>query len=645
MRRQLPDLRTAFLGAFGWVGALAGAGHGLILPVTLGAVLAVSAIALGRWRGSGAGLALVAALVVFGAVATAAGVRHERLSHNPLSRLAELRAGAVLTGVVSDDPRTIQGRFGEEVLVRLDVREVEADGRFFRLREPVLLFARQDWLAVPLGATVRVGGHLGVASGSDVAAVLSTSSSPDIRAGPDPWWRASARVRAALRESVARLPPDRRALVPALVDGDDAALDPALADDFRTTGLTHLLAVSGTNLTLVVGFALVVARWCRVRGRWLYVVGRRRDPRVRPPRPRRAECPPRGGDGVGRPARHGGERRRPRHARARCRHHRAAPRRPRAGVGRRVRALGPRHGRHPAAGAGMAGRDGAMDAPLAGGGDRGARRRPARVHTSGRGHRRPGEPGRRGGEPARGSGGGPGDRARPARRHRDARLAGRRSRRRMGGRVVRGVDRRRGAAWLEPADRGDRLGERASRLGGPDRSLRGARRPCSAAARPPGDRPRVLRADGRRGAGQAPDAGLAALRVADGRLRRRSGRRPGPGHGGGPRGGGGRCRTRPTPDGPLSRRPRCPADSADRADALPCRPCGRPAGRARRQAGRCAVGESPPGPAGRCGPGAIRGRAGEPAAGRGAVRRDPPHRRPLAGAGVAAARLADARSG
>jgi competence protein ComEC len=80
-------------------------------------------------------------------------------------------------------------------------------------------------------------------------------------------------VRAALRASVAGLPPDRRVLVPALVDGDDAGLDPALADDFRTTGLTHLLAVSGTNLTLVVGFVLVVARWLHVRGRWLYLVG------------------------------------------------------------------------------------------------------------------------------------------------------------------------------------------------------------------------------------------------------------------------------------------------------------------------------------------------------------------------------------
>jgi competence protein ComEC len=102
---------------------------------------------------------------------------------------------------------------------------------------------------------------------------MSTSQAPDIRDPPDPWWRASARLRAALRDSVAGLPADRRVLVPALVDGDDAGLDPALGDDFRTTGLTHLLAVSGTNLTLVVGFALVVARWLHVRGRWLYLVG------------------------------------------------------------------------------------------------------------------------------------------------------------------------------------------------------------------------------------------------------------------------------------------------------------------------------------------------------------------------------------
>jgi competence protein ComEC len=43
--------------------------------------------------------------------------------------------------------------------------------------------------------------------------------------------------------------------------------------DFQTTGLTHLLAVSGSNLTLVLGFVLSTARWLRVRGYGLAVVG------------------------------------------------------------------------------------------------------------------------------------------------------------------------------------------------------------------------------------------------------------------------------------------------------------------------------------------------------------------------------------
>jgi competence protein ComEC len=44
------------------------------------------------------------------------------------------------------------------------------------------------------------------------------------------------------------------------VDGDDAGLSEATQEDFRTTGLTHLLAVSGTNLTLLVSFLLLVGR-------------------------------------------------------------------------------------------------------------------------------------------------------------------------------------------------------------------------------------------------------------------------------------------------------------------------------------------------------------------------------------------------
>ena len=81
------------------------------------------------------------------------------------------------------------------------------------------------------------------------------------------------RVRAGLREAVRHRAAEPRALVPALVLGDTSAITPALEADFRTTGLTHLTAVSGANLTVLLGFMLIMARWAGVRGWWLRIVG------------------------------------------------------------------------------------------------------------------------------------------------------------------------------------------------------------------------------------------------------------------------------------------------------------------------------------------------------------------------------------
>jgi competence protein ComEC len=243
----------------------------MALPVGGGAALLAAAVAAIRHRHIAR--VLLAGLTVYAAVAFAAGVRYERVTHNPLVELAGQRAGATLSGTTVDDPRLIKGRFGDEALVRIQVRQMRTADVVVSLREPALVFGPRTWLSVPLGVRIQVWGHLAPSTDGEVAAVVSTSQAPDIRTGPDPWWRASGVVRAGLRDSVVRLPRDRRALVPALVDGDDAGLDPGLSDDFKATGLTHLLAVSGTNLTLVVGFALLVARWLRVRGRWLYVVG------------------------------------------------------------------------------------------------------------------------------------------------------------------------------------------------------------------------------------------------------------------------------------------------------------------------------------------------------------------------------------
>ena len=104
-------------------------------------------------------------------------------------------------------------------------------------------------------------------------ALLRPSGDAEVVDPPGPWWRAAgARSgrRCATRWRTAR--PTSGRWCRRWSTATTPRVDPDLQEAFRATGLTHLLAVSGTNLTLVVGFLLALARWCRVRGRWLHVV-------------------------------------------------------------------------------------------------------------------------------------------------------------------------------------------------------------------------------------------------------------------------------------------------------------------------------------------------------------------------------------
>ena len=215
----------------------------------------------------------LAAVLVAAGVVACAGVRQAVATDGPVADLAREQAAVEVVGRTTSDPRPVTGGFADRVAVRLQVREVGGRGKRYRLRAPVLVLGGAAWQRIDLGAEVATRGVLVPpeegAGAPDVSGVLVDAADPRLRSPPDPWWRGSSAVRASIRDAVAHRPDDQRALVPALVDGDDAGLDPDLEADFRTTGLTHLTAVSGTNLTLLVGFLLVVARWCRVRGRGL----------------------------------------------------------------------------------------------------------------------------------------------------------------------------------------------------------------------------------------------------------------------------------------------------------------------------------------------------------------------------------------
>ncbi|MEP7090212.1 MAG: DNA internalization-related competence protein ComEC/Rec2 [Nocardioidaceae bacterium] len=268
---RLPDLRAMLLGLSGWLGGLVALGlPGAVALALLAAATVVLVLRGRRGKAVVTGLACLLAAASVGA-ATAARVDANRTS--AVAVLAHRGAVGTLTGTVTSDPVTRSGRFGDYTLTRMSVSEALGRGVLHRTGVPVLVIADRDWAGVRLGARVRVAGRLGPASGADLAGVLSTGRPPTVLSRPGDLFAGAEAVRRGIRASVAWAPTDARSLVPALVVGDDQQMSPQVVEDFRTCGLTHLAAVSGTNLTLVVGFLLVLARWAGVRARGLVLVG------------------------------------------------------------------------------------------------------------------------------------------------------------------------------------------------------------------------------------------------------------------------------------------------------------------------------------------------------------------------------------
>jgi competence protein ComEC len=84
---------------------------------------------------------------------------------------------------------------------------------------------------------------------------------------------ASNRVRAVIARGAAHLPDDQAALTRGLVIGDDRDEPPAMLQRFRDAGLSHLTAVSGQNVALLLAAAGPLLRRMRPLARWAASIG------------------------------------------------------------------------------------------------------------------------------------------------------------------------------------------------------------------------------------------------------------------------------------------------------------------------------------------------------------------------------------
>ncbi|WP_455680944.1 ComEC/Rec2 family competence protein [Streptomyces chartreusis] len=116
------------------------------------------------------------------------------------------------------------------------------------------------WLTVLPSTRLRVTARLApsLSDGDRIAAVLRVreSAGTEVVGEPSAVQRLAGRLRGGLREATDGLPADARALLPGLVVGDTARITPELDEAFKETDLAHTLAVSGSNLTIILALLI-----------------------------------------------------------------------------------------------------------------------------------------------------------------------------------------------------------------------------------------------------------------------------------------------------------------------------------------------------------------------------------------------------
>ncbi|MDY0946412.1 ComEC/Rec2 family competence protein [Frigoribacterium sp. CFBP9039] len=273
--RPVLDVRWAMPAAVGWIALV------VLLPspdrlglaaAVAGAVSVTALVAARTWsrsgrssssRAVGAATAVAVSVGLAGLLLAGAAVRHD-VRYPP-----ELTA---LVGHTVELDATASERLTDASQVAsLDVRSVTSGERMWQGRVSMLVLAPRVSGAVEVGQRVALRATvLPVEPGGDAAFVVAARG--ELRPGAPASGSAgrAEAMRASFRAVAADLPGDGGALLPGLTIGDTSAVPDDLRDAMRTSSLSHLTAVSGSNcavlvaLTMLVGGALGVPRAVRV---------------------------------------------------------------------------------------------------------------------------------------------------------------------------------------------------------------------------------------------------------------------------------------------------------------------------------------------------------------------------------------------
>lgn len=215
----------------------------------------------------GRALAVWAALVVAGSLVAA--TRLVPLWSDAVADLLAHRAVNEVEFVITAESRTFAGRTSgprvmpDTTLTDVRVEQVTTGGVVMHMRLPAVLRSSSPQGA-DHGALVPGSRWSTSAAWSAPTSRLGVATlderSPPIPVAPAPAWRSAAHaIRVGLQRSLSSSPwPSGAGLVGGLAVGDEAGIDAKLRQDLKDSGLSHLTAVSGANVAILVGAVLAV---------------------------------------------------------------------------------------------------------------------------------------------------------------------------------------------------------------------------------------------------------------------------------------------------------------------------------------------------------------------------------------------------
>lgn len=255
------DARLLLPAAAAWAGAALTfvlLNAGITQSVVVGAVtlLAAGTIAL-AWALRSGIIAATGITLVIGI--GAASLQVAALTAAPVADWVQGRHQVVVTGVISDEPfiRPLVGapawQGSSRTTVRFATSTVQARGQQVAVDLPITLRV-DDPSGVPIpGTYVRVSGTFAPPGPlRHSAGTLKVSGDFEELRPAGVIDRTAVAMRKGLRQSISGLHPNTGALVAGLAIGDESDSPPELTEAMLRSGLSHLTAVSGGNVAIIV---------------------------------------------------------------------------------------------------------------------------------------------------------------------------------------------------------------------------------------------------------------------------------------------------------------------------------------------------------------------------------------------------------